>query len=175
MCTVKQLLLISESTVPLKIPFQPVIPCTKNSPQSLSVPYTYPLCHLSAPSITCTYMCIPYPRYPFSAIPCTPNVTPSLLLSSLVHVSVTPVSPVILYTVAGCSVKCCICSLYKVILAVTNREIKLSINKLVHEMNFEMYSVYYNNAPVVCISLRIMHLQNTYFYFNYLSHSIFLS
>ena len=130
MCTVKQLLLISESTVPLKIPFQPVIPCTKNSPQSVSVPYTYPLCRLSAPSIPCTYMCIPCPRYPLSAIPCTPNVTPSLLLSSLVHVSV------ILYTVPGCSVKCCICSLYKVILAVTNREIKLSINKLVHEMNF---------------------------------------
>ena len=86
----KQLtLLISESPVPMKIPFQPL---------SFLVPPLHPL--PSSVHILCAIRLLQSspvhvlsPPQPFSVIPCTPTVTPSPLLSSLVHVSVTPVSP----------------------------------------------------------------------------------
>ena len=162
-CTVKQQLLISEFTVPLKIPFQP---------KSFLVP-PFPL-HPFLCLLQSSPVHTPCPPQPLSVIPCTPTVTLSLLLSSLVHVSVIPVSP--RHPLHGrWLLNGVLCSIYIITSAVTIHEIKSAINILVHEMNCEMYSTYYNNAPVVWISLQFMNLQNKYFYFNSFSHSLFLS
>ena len=125
--------------------------------QEQSIPFR-PLC---VSLLQASPVHIPCPPQPLSVIPCTSTVTLSLLLSSLVHVSVChlflPPDPLHSRWLLGEM----LCSLYIVILAVTNHEIKSSINILVHinETNFEMYSTYYN----VCISLQFMHLKNTYF------------
>ena len=141
---------------PNEIPFHPH--------HSLYLP-TIPFRPLYVPCATCLLQSspvhVPCPPQPLSVIPCTPTVTLSLLLSPLVHVSIChlflPPDPLHSRWLLGEM----LCSLYIVILAVTNHEIKSSINILVHinETNFEMYSTYYN----VCISLQFMHLKNTYF------------
>ena len=110
-------ILISESTVPLKIPFLS---------QSFLVPTLHPL--PSPVRILCTPLCSSHPLYmspvPPSlslSAPCTPTVTPGLLLSPLVHVSVTPVSH--LHPLHGrWLLGEVLCSLYIITLAVTNHE-----------------------------------------------------
>ena len=114
----KQLtLLISESIVPMKIPFQP--------PSFLVLPlHPLPslvriLCATCLPQSSPVH--VPSPPQPLSVTPCTPTVTPSPLLSSLVHVSVTPVSP--RHPLLGrWLLGEVLCSLYIILLAVANHE-----------------------------------------------------